>query len=97
MDIEQLKKIIEDSLKDGVFSLDVTILGSPGITVLAAHYLPAKTLKLSGASIKNVDSNSITVGGTGDGIPFKGMNANAKFYILQECAALTMKATGGTE
>ena len=34
MDIEKLKKIIEDSLKDGVFSLDVTKLESPGITVL---------------------------------------------------------------
>jgi hypothetical protein len=95
MDIEQLKKIIEDNLKDKVFSLDTAILNSPGITVIANHYLPGGILKFSDASIASSDSNSITITGKGADLPFKDMTiASAKFYILQSNVALTMQATG---
>lgn len=98
MDIEQLKKIIEDNLKDKVFSLDTAILESPGITVIANHYLPGGMLKFSDASIGSSDSTSITVVGKGADLPFKDMTVvSAKFYILQSNAALTMQATGGKD
>ena len=94
IDIAKLKKLVEESLKDGQFSLDTAKLDSPGITVIATKSFPKATLTLSGASIASSDEQSITVKGKGSDLPFKEMDVTAKFYILEENAALTLQASG---
>jgi hypothetical protein len=94
IDIAKLKKLVEESLKDGQFSLDTTKLDSPGITVIATKTFPKATLNLSGASIASSDEQSITVKGKGSDLPFKEMDVVAKFYIVEENAALTLQASG---
>ena len=96
MDINELKKLVEDALKGADFSLNLESLSSPGVTYIAKHYLPGSTLTLTGAKILSQDAGSITMGGTGAEKPFNGMGVEAKFYILAGQAALTLKATGNS-
>ncbi|WP_337041837.1 DUF6603 domain-containing protein [Emticicia sp. 17c] len=94
MDINELKKIVEDGLKGTDFSLNLETLSSPEVTSIAKNNLPASKLTLSGAKILGSDADSITISGTGTDGPFKGMAAEARFYILTQQAALTLKASG---
>src|SRR6185503_16184208 len=96
MDINELKKLVEDALKGADFSLNLESLSSPGVTYIAKHYLPGSTLTLTGAKILSQDAGSITIEGTGAEKPFNGMSVEAKFYILAGQAALTLKATGNS-
>jgi hypothetical protein len=97
IDIAKLKKLVEESLKDGKFSLDTAKLESPGITVIATECFPDATLTLTNAGIASNDEQSITVKGTGVSIPITGMTVTAKFYLVQDNAALTMQAAGGDD
>lgn len=98
MDIATLKKIINSSLKDSLFSLDTTLLTSQSITILATDNLPNNILQMTPDSktpiIEPSDGKSIIAIGKGLNDPFMGMSMQATFYILNQEAALTIVATG---
>ncbi len=94
MDIDKLKQLIEDALKGDVFTLDTAVLSSPAITAIAKDYFPKGTINLTGVPPLSPEPQSITVKGTGVDIPFKDMAVEAKFYIADSEAALTLTATG---
>ncbi len=96
MNIEELKKLIDSSLNDKKFELETEGL-STGLKALGTDYFADGSLKLSDASIKAPDENTIIVTGTGVDLPFKGFSVEAKFYILDENAALDMTATAGSD
>lgn len=96
MDITTLKQIVKDSLKNGQFSLDTSLLNSPSITTIATDNFPNKILNLTPDSktpiIEPPDGQSIIVVGTGIMLPFSNLHVQAKFYILNQNAALTLCA-----
>lgn len=90
MSFNELKQLIENSLIAGSFKLDTT--GLPRLKDLGADYLAGATLGLSSASVESITGETITVKGTGIAKPFVNLAVEAEFYLVNNEAALHMKA-----
>src|SRR6185503_21259285 len=95
MEINGLKEIVDDALKEGTFSLATEKLGSAAAKRVSDDFLPDNKLRLNGATIGQPEqSGEIIVRGTGVDLPFKGMTVKLRLYIEGDDAAFELTATG---
>ena len=97
MDINKLKQIVKAGLSNGIYSLQLTKLDSVDIDKLARDYFPDLTFSISPANEPFQEtSDSITVLGVGIDLPFTSMSLEARFYLIEQNAALNLKALGNS-
>jgi hypothetical protein len=95
MEINGLKEIVDDALKEGTFSLSTEKFGSAAAKRVSDDFLPDNKLRLNGATIGQPEqSGEIIVRGTGVDLPFKGMTVKLRLYIEGDAGAFDLTATG---
>lgn len=98
MDINTLKQIVKDALSEGKYALGTAKLSSKSIDSIAKDFLPKSTLNIEPDKDPfSETADSITVKGKGMDDPFKTMTIEARFYILNDQAALTLTAKGAAD
>jgi hypothetical protein len=98
MDIERLKKLVKESLKDGLFSLSTPVLESKAVDTISDEYLPKNTILLSKAEVEEpAHGKSIIVHGRGVDYPFKGMGASLEFALQGGEVSLDLIARGDAD